>query len=279
MDAPIEFSASELRTRARLAAFALSDNVVQPHPQDPTDVPYHGESLTPQWLTAVLCQKSTDERALSVTVVAGDNGSSARRIIEVEWNDEGKAANLPTRLFTKSTPTLAMRLSAGMAAPSEGRFLTDLRPALPIEAPYCLYSMRDPISGRSFHLMEDLTTTQGASFCRANSTIDRGQAEQIIDSTREVFRSRSRFVWGWILNASDGNTHYEIASALATLGREGEAFDELQTAIRLGWANRQQLAHDPAFDDLKERADLRRLLIEASELVVLTPPVGSGGLP
>lgn len=99
------------------------------------------------------------------------------------------------------------------------------------------------------------------------------------DATREVFRSRSRFVWGWILNASDCTLHYEIAATLAALGREHEAVDELQTAVRSGWANRQQFAHDPAFAALKERAELQRLLIQASELVTLAPPVGSGGMP
>ena len=108
---------------------------------------------------------------------------------------------------------------------------------------------------------------------------ERPQATAMVDSTREVFRSRSRFVWGWILNASDCNLRYEIAAALATLGREEEAVDELQNAIRLGWANRQQFAHDPAFAGLKERTDLQRLLIQASELVTLAPPVGSGGMP
>ena len=77
-------------------------------------------------------------RALEVEVVGGDDGSSARRILALEWNEAGRAAHLPARVFTKSTPTLPMRLSAGKAAPSEGRFLTELRPLLPIEAPRCL---------------------------------------------------------------------------------------------------------------------------------------------
>ena len=105
------------------------------------------------------------------------------------------------------------------------------------------------------------------------------EATEMLHSAREVFRTRSRFVWAWILNASDCNVHYEIASALATLDRHADALGEVRSAIRLGWANQQQLAHDPAFDELKERSDLRRLLVEASELVTLAPPVGSGGMP
>ena len=77
-----------------------------------------------------------------------------------------------------------------------------------------------------------------------------------------------------------GLNGWTLATALsAFLSGPTLAADEVRSAIRLGWANRQQLAHDPAFDELKERADLRRLLAEASELVTLTPPVGSGGMP
>ena len=107
----------------------------------------------------------------------------------------------------------------------------------------------------------------------------RSDAERVLESARDVFRAQSRFVWGWILNGSDGAVHYEIASALATLGREADAVDELRTAVERGWANGHQLAHDPAFDELKERADVRRILIGATERVTLVPPVGSGGMP
>lgn len=178
----LQFDASALPTRSRLAAWSLWDNIIKPVPADSQDVPYHGEAIGAEWLTAVLADKVADACVVEVRIVGGDNGSSARRILEIGWNDAGQSAGLPTRLFTKSTPTFPMRLSAGKAAPSEGRFLTDLRPGLPIQAPTCLLTMRDPRSGRSFHLMEDLTTTAGADFCNADSAIDHSQVEQIIDT-------------------------------------------------------------------------------------------------
>jgi len=182
MTLQIAFDASSVATRPRLATYSLWDNLVRPDISNPDDVPWHGEALTPLWLSSIVGGDVSGAEAISVNVVSGDNGSSARRIIAIDWNDKGQAAHLPERLFSKSTPTLAMRLSAGKSAPSEGRFLTDLRPLLPIEAPTCLYTMRDNRSGRSFHLMEDLTTTRGAVFCRATSEIDQSQAEQIIDT-------------------------------------------------------------------------------------------------
>ncbi len=175
--------ASTLPSRARIAAYAISDNIRRPSPSVPSDVPWHGEAVTPEWLTNVVGAGTPGAEVERVEVVGGDNGSSARRILSVTWNEAGRSAGLPDRLFAKATPTLPMRLSAGKSAPSEGRFLTDLRPALPIEAPRCLYTARDVRTGRSFHLMEDLTTTRGADFCEVvNWTIDQDQATQVVDT-------------------------------------------------------------------------------------------------
>lgn len=182
VNSSFRFHATALPTRARLAAYSLWDNFVQPDSTHPGEVPWHGKAVTAEWLSAVVGKRVPGARALRVTVLGGDDGSSARRTIAVDWNPQGQAASLPERLFTKSTPTLPMRLSAGKAAPAEGRFLTDLRPSLPIEAPSCLYTGRDEVSGRSFHLMNDLTVERGATFCRADSAIDRDKAEQIIDT-------------------------------------------------------------------------------------------------
>ena len=53
---------------------------------------------------------------LKQQVVGGDNGSSARRILRVEWNEAGRSAGLPERLFAKSTPTFPMRLSGAQSS-------------------------------------------------------------------------------------------------------------------------------------------------------------------
>lgn len=182
MTDPIHIAAAGLTTRARLAAYAIWDNLTQPRPMHRDEVPWHGEALTTDWLSSVVAASVPGAQALDIRIVGGDDGSSARRIIAVDWNEAGQAANLPQRLFTKSTPALAMRLSAGKSAPAEGYFLTELRPDVDIEAPFCLYSARDPISGRSFHLMDDLTTTRGATFCKAHDTLNREQAIQMVDT-------------------------------------------------------------------------------------------------
>ncbi|HET9425260.1 MAG TPA: protein kinase [Gemmatimonadaceae bacterium] len=108
---------------------------------------------------------------------------------------------------------------------------------------------------------------------------DLAGAGRMLAEAQAMHRTRSRFVWGWILIASDCAAHYEIASTLALLGRTEDALAELEDAVRLGWANRQQLAHDPSFHGMGDHERLRRLLMDATTRVTLAPPVGTGGLP
>ena len=176
---------TQFRKRSQLAAHALWDQLVRPQATDAAEVPWSAEAITPTWISAVLA-KDSGAQAERVVITGGDDGSSVRRAITVEWDAAGRAAGLPTLLFAKTTPTAATRLSAGMVAPTEGRFLTEIRPRLDIEAPVCLHTGRDPVSGRSIHLFEDLSLTKGAKFFRIHDTIDRRQAEGIVDTLADL---------------------------------------------------------------------------------------------
>ncbi len=173
---------SQLRTRARIAAWSIWDNHVNPLATHPDDVPWHGAALTAEWLTAVLAAETPGAEVTHFEIVGGDDGSSVRRRLHLDWNTAGQLAGLLYALFTKMTPTLATRLSAGIAATSEGRFLTELLPHLDVEAPICFHSARSEASGRSIHVMEDLGITKGAEFCNAFTEISEHQAERMIDT-------------------------------------------------------------------------------------------------
>jgi hypothetical protein len=182
-------TSTQLRRRSQYAAHALWDHLTRPPAVTAADVPWSAEAVTPDWITAVLARDVAGARADEVRITGGDAGSSVRRAISVGWNAIGRAARLPERLFAKTTPSLATRLSAGMVAPTEGRFLMELRPQLRLEAPVCLHSARDALGGRSIHLFEDLTVTRGARFCRVRDAIDRTQAEGIVDTLAELHGS------------------------------------------------------------------------------------------
>lgn len=180
---------TQLRKRSQIAAHALWDQFVQPRPMSAADVPWCAEAITPEWITQVLAPAGSSAVAKQVTITGGDAGSSVRRAIAVDWNEAGRAQALPAKLFAKTTPTLATRLSAGMVAPTEGRFLREVRPKLTIEAPVCVYTARGDLSGRSIHLFEDLTVTRGAGFCRITTTLERHHAEGIVDTLAELHGS------------------------------------------------------------------------------------------
>ena len=72
---------------------------------------------------------------------------------------------------------------------------------------------------------------------------------------------------------------YELAAALAVVGRDDEAVRMLARAVDLCWSDRQQLNHDPAFSVLSQREDVMALAARAIEAVTLPPPAGRGGLP
>lgn len=105
-----------------------------------------------------------------------------------------------------------------------------------------------------------------------------GEAARALNDGQELYASRSRFVWTWFLGATDAEMLYELASVLATMGRADEAIGALRRAVDAGWADVTWLRHDPAFVALRDRADVRRLSLDASSRVELPPPIGSGGL-
>jgi serine/threonine-protein kinase len=104
------------------------------------------------------------------------------------------------------------------------------------------------------------------------------EAARALGEARELFASRTRFVWTWIHGATDAEVLYELASTLVTLGRTAEALDTLRRAAAAGWADQTFLRHDPAFSAIRDSAAVRQIAVDASKRVELPPPVGRGGV-
>jgi hypothetical protein len=170
------------RARGRMAVHTIWDYITRPIAKSIDDVPWCAEAISPDWMTAVMCRNAKDARAVSVEICGGDQGSSVRRRLKVEYNEQGRNAGLVEDLFCKTTPTVLTRLATGLSAAAEGRFYRQIRPELNFEAPRCYYSAWDRNSGRSVHLFDDVIATKAARFCKCNTPISRAQAEQIIDT-------------------------------------------------------------------------------------------------
>ena len=182
MDRHQGISDESLRSRSRIAAHALWDAMVRPTVEHPEQIPWHADAISCEWLTLHLASGIEGAAVERMVVGDGDNGSSVRRRLDLTWNAEGAAAALPMRLFAKVTPSYLTRISSGVAARAEGRVLRKITPQLGVEAPKCLCSGYDRKSGRTVHLFEDLTETSGATFCDFETSINRDQANEIVDT-------------------------------------------------------------------------------------------------
>ena len=71
---------------------------------------------------------------------------------------------------------------------------------------------------------------------------------------------------------------YEQAAALATMGRATEALDTMRAAGEAYRTDVPTMRSDPAFAQLRDTQEMRRVTADAAARVTLPPPIGSGGL-
>lgn len=149
---------------------------------DPAVVPSSAEAITPEWLTAFMCPEGSGARVVDVHVARGDNGTSARRALEVTYNDAGARAGLPTRLFSKSTATLGSRMLLGVTGIAEGEsvFYNHARPELTLRSPRAYYSGYDPRSHRALVILEDLTARGWTFPDPMQNPVTRNDAEAMV---------------------------------------------------------------------------------------------------
>lgn len=172
------------RRVARVLLSSAKERVTRARALTAEEVPRSPEEIEADWLTAVLCAGTAGARVTSVRTGAGSSGTTARRALELKYNDVGVAAGLPTRLFAKCTTTAAQRLMLGMGGFLYGEpgFYSLVRPELEVEAPNGYFGAVDRDSWRSVVLIEDVVATRAASFWEPSSGITKGQIENLLSS-------------------------------------------------------------------------------------------------
>jgi thiamine kinase-like enzyme len=179
----IRDTVATIATAGHIASSIVRERVLPQAPiNDPTVVPPSAEAITPQWLTAVLCPEVDGARVVGVKVSRGDDGTSARRALDVVYNDAGAKAGLPTQLFSKSTATLGSRMLLGVTGIAEGEsvFYNHARPDLKLRSPNAYYSGYDPKSHRSLVILEDLTARGWAFPNPMTNVVRRNDAEDMV---------------------------------------------------------------------------------------------------
>ena len=135
------------------------------------DMPLNYESITPQWLTAVLAGGTPRAQVLSHTLGPRDDGTSNRRKIFLEWNDIGKAAGLPAKLFCKGTQSLESRYMLGIneGVQAEVNFYNVLQPMVDVIAPKKYFARYDPDTLNSIVVLKDLSDE--VEFCTMDTVL------------------------------------------------------------------------------------------------------------
>lgn len=167
---------------ATVGAHAVSEKVRPVVPRAASDVPPSGVTLTPEWLTAVLCKDVPGAEVVSWHSPGGSSGTSERAALRVAYNAAGTAAGLPTELFTKSTASFTQRLLLGGAdvLSGETHFFMTFRPSVEMEAPLGYWGAVDEKSWRSIIVLEDIDASKGATFVQPTAPLSRDQVEDVL---------------------------------------------------------------------------------------------------
>jgi hypothetical protein len=170
-------------TALRVSGRVLYERVARPMAHTLEDVPCSPDAITPEWLTAAICAKTPGAIVTNIVVERASAGTHERHRLHVTYNEVGRRAGLPASIFTKSLPSIVTRMIAGFNghARIEGRFYSEVRPLLEIEAPICYYSTYDRETFAAIHLLEDLVATKSATFCGHKTYVSCAMAEDMID--------------------------------------------------------------------------------------------------
>jgi hypothetical protein len=146
------------------------------------DIPVTGGEVTREWLTAVLCDGHPGAEVVSFHTEDVSAGTSTRWKVTLAYNEVGREAGLPTRLFAKTTVGFRQRLTQELADILEGEpgFFRYLRPELDIEAARGYFGAADRKTGRSISLIEDISASKGAVFSTPQTSISREQMEGLL---------------------------------------------------------------------------------------------------
>jgi thiamine kinase-like enzyme len=140
--------------------------------------------MTVPWLTSVLCREVPGASVIDFEILGGSDGTSSRRQVVVRYNEAGTAAGLPTRLFTKSTPSFFSRMLLGLTDIAEGEatFYNHARPGLELRSPTSYYAGYDPRTHRSMAILEDLTERSWTFPNPLENLVSKSDAEDIVDT-------------------------------------------------------------------------------------------------
>jgi hypothetical protein len=163
------------------AAYAAEQQNLKPAVHR-NEIPLSYELITPEWLTEVVCAKTSGAKIASFRLDVADEGNTNRRRIFLTYDQAGKVVELPQSIFCKATHGLANRLIVAGSGQIYGEsiFYNTVQPLLDIETPTCYLATYDPHSFNSIVVLEDLAE-RGGEFCNYTTSISQSRAESQLD--------------------------------------------------------------------------------------------------
>lgn len=155
----------------------------KPIPETLPEIPESTAVITHEWLSAAPCSDLPRARVTGLRLGERTDGSTSQLVVFVDYNDEGRAARLPERMFCKSSLSFTSRFITGQsrALLSKADFYNALRPQIEIDCSKSYYATEGPLSGRSIFPMEDIAYTRGARFCTPTTMyINRQQPTAVV---------------------------------------------------------------------------------------------------
>lgn len=146
-------------------------------PVSANDVPLSYEDIGDRWLTDALCAGTPSAEVVGHQFGEPDEGTTNRRRLTVAYNDAGRAAGLPERLFCKASFGVANRFALGPigALAAEVAFYNHVRPHLTIEATEGVFSVIND-AYNSIVILRDLSGSV-TEFCDHETRMTRERAE------------------------------------------------------------------------------------------------------
>lgn len=152
-------------------------------------VPTTVEGITAAWLTHALSRAYPGTVVTHVTQGAIVSGGATKVRLLLEYNWAGHRHRLPPSLWFKGgleAHSQTAPVIEGNA--SEVGFYTELAPALSLDAPQVLVAFRDPVSGASAMLMEDLLA-RNVQFGHATRPLSPDQLAHVLDQLAGLHRT------------------------------------------------------------------------------------------
>lgn len=170
------------RAVLKIARNVAWEQVSATKPKDLSEVPCSPDALTTEFLTRVLCSNHPGAEVVAIELGRRSSGSGSRCSFSLTYNELGKQAGLPTKLFLKSQEGFYQRLQQHRLKidQSEASFYKTIRPEVDIETPRPYYSAFDSETCRLAVIMEDVIDSKGARFFEVDTPIEKEDAEGML---------------------------------------------------------------------------------------------------